>query len=303
MARAVKLDARYWMARARALAPHQGRSENPPVFIMGCGRSGTTILGEILGCHPNVSYQFEPYHTWAAVDSITDASNLFGSNRGSIFLREQDCTIAARNRFRRLFRASGQRQLIEKTPHNALRIQYLDALVPGARFIHIVRDGIDVVESIKRVAVGNNYHLYGRNNFNSWWGANDYKWMSLRDGGIERGYFADEVHHLHSHSEKGAYEWLVSLLEVDRCRGELGDRLLEVRFEDIGNETANELCRIAEFAGVNAPLDWLRRAVALVEDRSKPAEMPVLPEAMQEQFAAYRSKFGYGEARVTRKTA
>jgi hypothetical protein len=31
-----------------------------PVFIVGCGRSGTTILGEMLGRHPQLAYLNEP---------------------------------------------------------------------------------------------------------------------------------------------------------------------------------------------------------------------------------------------------
>jgi hypothetical protein len=43
-----------------------------PVFIIGCGRSGTTILGQVLSAHPEVYYLFEPYHLWAAIDPMTD---------------------------------------------------------------------------------------------------------------------------------------------------------------------------------------------------------------------------------------
>ena len=35
--------------------------------------------------------------------------------------------------------------MLEKTQFNACRIGYLDALSPGCKFIHLVRDGVDVV--------------------------------------------------------------------------------------------------------------------------------------------------------------
>ena len=35
-----------------------------PVFILGCMKSGTTILGRTLSCHPQVTYLNEPREIW-----------------------------------------------------------------------------------------------------------------------------------------------------------------------------------------------------------------------------------------------
>src|SRR5215472_13413392 len=43
-----------------------------PVFIIGCGRSGTSILGELFAMHPQVEYLYEPNARWAAVHPVTD---------------------------------------------------------------------------------------------------------------------------------------------------------------------------------------------------------------------------------------
>ena len=38
-----------------------------PVFLLGCARSGTSILGEALATHPEIAYLFEASFLWNAI--------------------------------------------------------------------------------------------------------------------------------------------------------------------------------------------------------------------------------------------
>ncbi len=73
----------------------------------------------------------------------------------------------------------------------------------------------------------------------------------------------------------------------------LGDRLYEVRYEDVVGQPEMVLREIAEFAGIDASRDWMSRAIAQIEAprRTKP-EVPKLPEEMGRAFAEYRIKYG-----------
>ena len=42
----------------------KNRTEFSPVFIIGCGRSGTTILGDTLSKHPKIEYLNERRDLW-----------------------------------------------------------------------------------------------------------------------------------------------------------------------------------------------------------------------------------------------
>jgi hypothetical protein len=46
--------------------------------------------------------------------------------------------------------SSGATFLIEKTVENCVRVPYVQAVFPDARYIHLIRDGRDVVESVYR---------------------------------------------------------------------------------------------------------------------------------------------------------
>ena len=112
-----------------------------PVFIIGCARSGTSILGELIASHPGVKYIFEASHIWELGGA--------GENESHRLTREH-ATEAVKNQIRDWFKgqAEGADVLVEKNPRNSLRIPYISEIFPGARFIHIVRDGRDVACSM-----------------------------------------------------------------------------------------------------------------------------------------------------------
>lgn len=120
------------------------RSDRDPLniaFIVGVSRSGTSILGELIAAHPAVKYIFEAYVPWRVA-----GRGVNGSDR----LTEEQATPMVRAFIRWWFRwRKGDAPiLVEKNPRNILRIPFLRAVFPEAKFIHIVRDGRDVACSL-----------------------------------------------------------------------------------------------------------------------------------------------------------
>lgn len=114
------------------------------VFIVGSPRSGTTIFGELLDQHPQLSQWYEPYFVWdrhfrlAAHDERTaaDANARVSRQIFGDFDRH-------RKHKKCLF-------LIDKSPRNSLKIPFILKIFPAARFIHLLRDGRDVTLSIHK---------------------------------------------------------------------------------------------------------------------------------------------------------
>jgi hypothetical protein len=132
--------------KLRALAArHDGeRPPRAPVFVLGCPRSGTSLLLRLLGRHPQLrTLGGEGHVLW----------NTFQHPRlkgwSSDRARAEDVTAAER---RFLYGAidalAGRGRFLEKTPKNMLRIPYLDELFPDARFVLLKRDGRAVVNSL-----------------------------------------------------------------------------------------------------------------------------------------------------------
>lgn len=99
-----------------------------PIFIVGCGHSGTSILLAILGDHPS----FHP---------IPQESNLFMKSdhetRSTLCQWDREC------------REAGKKRWIEKTPTHIFQIGKLSLYRPESQFIIMLRDGRDVVCSLK----------------------------------------------------------------------------------------------------------------------------------------------------------
>ncbi len=304
LARAAKYGLLGWTAHRRTVRfrPDQDEPLSPaPAFIIGCGRSGTTLLGQIFERHPGVRYYFEPYHAWAAIDPWADVTNLYFNLPARFVMESNDSSEEKARRFRRFFRArraATMKLVVEKTPHNAVRIGYIDALAPGAKFIHSVRDGVDVARSISRLATTNRYRITGRT-LNQWWGIEDAKWKAIVRDGTRTGCFAAELSQLYTHEARGAYEWLISQVEVDRRRDLLGDRLFELTYDSLVRSPATELPKICRFLGLECSDEWLGWAMTIIDrPKSPPCREIVLPPRICRAFNHYQSRWRFsGRAR------
>ncbi len=117
-----------------------------PVLILGAARSGTKLLRRLLGTAPDaavVPYGVPAVWKRGCEEHPHDA------------LPRSACTDASARRIREALQQLAQGPpdasfLIEKTSANTLRVPFVDAVYPNARFVHLVRDGVDVVESARR---------------------------------------------------------------------------------------------------------------------------------------------------------
>ncbi|MBW2742316.1 MAG: sulfotransferase, partial [Deltaproteobacteria bacterium] len=114
------------------------------VFIVGSPRSGTTLMGEILDKHSEISQWYEPYFVWdkyfrnAPHDERTkdNATHKVCQKIYKDFLRykkKRKCAI-----------------VVDKSPRNSLKIPFIQKVFPHAHFIHILRDGREVTLSIHK---------------------------------------------------------------------------------------------------------------------------------------------------------
>lgn len=138
-----------------------------PVFIVGCGRSGTSLLFNLLSQHPDLSRtkgypDGEDHAGWIAHGQCAMAgignvaSDRYGSGiNGSpycLHLTEADATPEVVESMRRYYWTDvlgkdPARRVINKNPHLSNKLRYVLRIFPDARIIHVVRDCEPVVAS------------------------------------------------------------------------------------------------------------------------------------------------------------
>jgi len=120
------------------------------IFIVGCQRSGTTMLRLMLDSHPRISCGPETRF-------LEDLERIVGDDwkRLQQFGFTQEEWLA---RLRTFFggiqadyaRSRGKARWADKSPRYALHIPFLHQLFPDAQFVHVIRDGRDVAVSHRK---------------------------------------------------------------------------------------------------------------------------------------------------------
>jgi hypothetical protein len=139
------------------------------LFLVGCPRSGTTLLQSLLAAHPEVisfpeSHLFQSLwmHRWSRLLGLAYPK---GRQQLNWFLQEINQPQFINNlpknaRFMHQYGkvlqealdsatlAQGKQIWLEKSPEHVRYIRYIEAAIPDAKFIHLIRNGSDVVASL-----------------------------------------------------------------------------------------------------------------------------------------------------------
>ena len=144
------------LALARRLPGWAGRQLRNPVFLIGVARSGTTVLADLLGAHPQIANWSELNQLWDPRGYPWDASN--GARPPDWvepleFVRRwwADTPPEYRRAVRGALGAyqffSRKPVLLNKSPMHTFRVPQILEMIPEARFVYLVRDGRAVAYS------------------------------------------------------------------------------------------------------------------------------------------------------------
>jgi len=141
------------------------------IFLVGCPRSGTTVLQSILASHSAV-VSFPETHFFPSVVPRNRILRRLGIARWPIFTRwhafrstrasarERRLRIRIRDHVQDFVRvldqeAAAQRATawLEKTPRHLHFIDVIHRYIPDAIFLHLIRDGAEVATSLHRTTL------------------------------------------------------------------------------------------------------------------------------------------------------
>ena len=221
---------------AKHLRPRRLRRRSeagaPAPFVVGVGRSGTTLLRLMLDAHSELAMPPETHFFGSlrsasgdvrfgpaqAVEAIVDDEhrrwNDFGMEEAELLARFEaiprfNLADALRAFYSLYAEKQGKERWGDKTPDYIERMRQIKGVLPEARFIHVIRDGRDVALSTnKRI--------------------------------VERG------HREPLPAKRSARRWR-NRIEKARAEGPKLGEYLEIRYEDLVTDTEPPLRRVCDF--------------------------------------------------------
>ena len=300
-----------WRDEEKSLNPSSA-SMKAPIFIVGTGRSGTTIFFRMLKDHPHVSWL-----SWVA-NMYPDKYYL---NR--LLLRALDCPVfgdllkkrvqpsEAYSFWNRVFPGFDVscrdllaedvsvkvKQAFHKALYNSLaegrghflakitgwpRIGFLQEIFPNAKFIHVVRDGRAVANSVLSVPF--------------WWGWRGPR--SWRWGTLDSQHYELWERHQRSFVALAAIQWIILMQAfedaIERARE---GSALEVKYEDLCSNPIEQMRRVADFCG----LDWCQPFVSRLKkhklrnsnEKWRTELTPAQQDILHSVLSSYLERLGY----------
>ncbi len=195
------------------------RPANPDrwLFLVGCYNSGTTLIADVLGEHPQIAALPDEgqYLTDQLLLDYKIGLPRMWVGREDLFRMDETSTGPDVQRIRKEWAMRLPRTapvVLEKTPANMARTRWLQANFPNAHFVGILRNPYAVIDGIRRKA--DPQHL------EAGWPIE----MCARQWARSNEVLAEDATHL--------------------------ERFMWLRYEDFVNSTAESIAKVLEFVGL-----------------------------------------------------
>ena len=234
-----------------------------PIFIVGSGRSGTTVFYNLFSTHPEVcwfsylSNRFVSFKPMPLLHRLLDlpligtivkrniiagsgrrfniipveAENIYHEYCGfkhHVKTTEDDLDAELENKFKELItrhcNLTGKNRFVNKQTANTQRIRLISRMFRDAYFIHVIRDGRAVANSLYKVR---------------WWNETEIWWLGKKVSEWNKeGREPIELCALH---------WEKDVKEILNNKRLFEDRYIEIKYEEFIADVRGTMNRISDF--------------------------------------------------------
>lgn len=273
------------------------RSVKSPVFIVGTGRSGTTILGVTLGIHDDVGFLNEPKALWSYVCSKDDLIGSYRSEVGSYFLNASDSDDEMKRKIKNIYgcylKMSGSSRIVDKYPEMIFRYEFVKSIFPDAKFLFLHRNGWDTCDSIKKWS--ERLGVQHKGEVHDWWGVDGRKWSLLCEQVVSNDKALspciDEIKGFKDHISMAAVEWIVSMKEGLSLVEKNPEDVMPVSYEKYVSSSGYRKA-VLDFCGLGDDENYRKYCNSVL--KASPEKKSVdLPESIRSEFMNVMNVLGY----------
>lgn len=274
------------------------RKVDAPVFVLGTGRSGTTILGKVLGMHRDMLFLNEPKALWHSACEVDDVMGNYQLGEASYTLGAEDADDLTIKQIRKLYSyallttLSGR--VLDKYPEMIFRVPFVKAVFPDAKLLFLIRNGYDALRSI--ATWSGRAGRQTSQGLEDWWGLDSRKWKLLvRDVVAKDEALADRaeaIAALDRHEDRAAVEWAVTMRTGLRLMEEQPGLMHPVRFEALCSEPGEVLRGVCDHCGLREDktfLEYAGRTLSPVPARAATEVDPLIADV----FADTMNRLNY----------
>lgn len=283
----------------------QRKGADAPIYIVGTGRSGTTVLGTLFAMNKDAVFLNEPKALWHYAHGAEDIIGSYTTGASTIRLDPSEATPSMARKIAKVYsnamRVGFARRVVDKYPELIFRIPFVKALFPKARFVAILRDGVDTCSSVTGWSRRNGEEVQGETH--DWWGRDDRKWLMIVDELVpehdDLAPLQDALRIATDHRDRAAVEWIISMRAARQAARDHSE-VLAVRYEDLCDRPEAilaDICTHCDLACDDTFVDYAKTVMSAAEAYDPLELMPGLVAP----FAKELEEMGYG-ASVDRVT-
>lgn len=274
------------------------RQVKAPIFILGIGRSGTTILGVTLAMHDAVGFLNEPKALWSYLHPEEDIAGNYNLNDARYRFVAADANPEMIRKAHRILgnylTLSRSCRVVDKYPELVFRFDFVRTIFPDAKFLFLHRNGIDTCFSIKtwshRLGVRTDGECH------DWWGFSDRKWRFLCDqivaNDLVLGAHVDKIRHFSAHEHRAAVEWIVTMKEGMRLATDYPDKVLPVKYENY-TESLDARKKVLDFCELPPDKKYDEYCLKVLKSPKGKQSKITLPEEIEAEFKRVMGMLGY----------
>jgi hypothetical protein len=284
--------------RAICLLP-KIKKVNAPIFIVGTGRSGSTLLGMLLSIHKDVAYLNEPKALWHFAYDEEDLIGSYSTGKANYKLDQKNVTAKTIVRMNKLFgfylTTVFSKRAVDKYPELIFRIEFVKKIFPDAKILFLVRNGFDTAASTARWI--EDHSEQKENETHDWWGLNNRKWnLLLEQVVIESKLLSphiEKIKIINNQIEKAVVEWIVTMEVGIVFQKKYPDWVLPVKYEELISTPKIVLQKIFSFCNLEFDAKCIQFAKRITKNGSKNKIKPELPLYLKENIFILMKELGY----------